>query len=431
MATTIEIVPIAPFSDGQGEGRKIGRSGLGKRTSKLLKSKYLKDNLGAMSRVALARYVMSRLETPPDYTRYPELQDVYPERLDRLRGLAKGAGCSLEEAAVADYVAFKEEIDRWWHSLQLQREPGRGPHCSGVMIVGPDGVIGGQSAESGPPPMPRGYKPKTPGPCNGRGPQTRAVAFGGPIRTLRPVYPRKLVLRKPRTGYIASWGTTNEKGLGGVSGNSNSTWLDEPIEDTWPIGQVPLLRFAANVQDLVDLWTRYTLHNWGRGSSLFGDIHGDAVAVEKSFRRVDFRRINGGQAIWTTEGYFHCPQMNAFQRQKRLEYVEKKGVGLGAGDLQYANDCQVRFTRLAELCSQPWGYGYDHIRRVLTDHAPFPRAVCRHGGPDTAPYDNSVTMGSGFSDLTHNRSFSRGWIPWKKFPCEMPEKVTQYPARPA
>ena len=30
-------------------------------------------------------------------------------------------------------------------------------------------------------------------------------------------------------------------------------------------------------------------------------------------------------------------------------------------------------------------------------------------------------------DLTHSRAFSRGWIPWKKLPCEMPWTVTQYP----
>ena len=105
-------------------------------------------------------------------------------------------------------------------------------------------------------------------------------------------------------------------------------------------------------------------------------------------------------------------------------------LGFGSGDLQYATDCHVRFTHLGELCNQPWGHGYEHIRRVLTDHATFPRAVCRHGGPDTDPYDISVTMASGFVDFTHNRSFWRAWVPWKKFPCQVPEEVTQYPARP-
>ncbi|HVF10579.1 MAG TPA: hypothetical protein VNA16_07245, partial [Abditibacteriaceae bacterium] len=68
--------------------------------------------------------------------------------------------------------------------------------------------------------------------------------------------------------------------------------------------------------------------------------------------------------------------------------------------------------------------------QVLTNHAPFPRAICRHGGPDTAPYDKSVTQKSWFHDLTHNRSYTRDWIPWKKFPCEVPETVKQFPARP-
>jgi hypothetical protein len=90
----------------------------------------------------------------------------------------------------------------------------------------------------------------------------------------------------------------------------------------------------------------------------------------------------------------------------------------------------VRFTRLAELVHENWGRGYEHMRRVLTDHATFPRAVCRHMGPDTAPYDRSMTQQQNWVDLTHNRAFVRKWIPWKKFCCEVPEEMTQYPARP-
>ena len=39
-------------------------------------------------------------------------------------------------------------------------------------------------------------------------------------------------------------------------------------------------------------------------------------------------------------------------------------------------------------------------------------------------------MMSGFRDLTHNRTFEREWVPWKRFPCQVPEQVTQYPPRP-
>ena len=159
-------------------------------------------------------------------------------------------------------------------------------------------------------------------------------------------------------------------------------------------------------------------------------LTGDAVAIEKSFRRIGVRPLGPSGTLWVTEGHFESPAMFAYIRAKRLAYIEQMGRDLGAGDMQYATDCHVRFTHLAELCHQPWGQGHEHMRRVLTDHAPFPRAICRHGGPDTAPYDQSITMDSWFSDLTHNCSYHRHWVPWKKFCCEVPEKVTQYPARP-
>ena len=192
---------------------------------------------------------------------------------------------------------------------------------------------------------------------------------------------------------------------------------------------MPLLRFAGSARELGALYQRYNLHNWTRANQIWADATGDAVAVEKCFRRIGLRWIGADRALWVTEGHFDSPEMFAYARAKRLEYIRQTGKHLGADDMQYATDCHVRFTRLAELCHLPLGRGYQHIRRVLTDHAPFPRAVCRHSGPDTAPYDTSVTMWSGFGDLTHNRSYSRGWIPWKKFPCEVPETVVQYPAR--
>jgi len=411
--STIEIIPIIPFEDGVAEGRQLGRAQLLRRTAELLEDKYLKPTLGEMSRAEVAQYVMSRLEAPPDYGAYPELEDIYPERLDFLRGLAQGAECTLKEAAVYHYAAYRQYIEAFWWSLQAQPEPG---HCSGVMFDGPDGVIGGQSAESGPPPKPEDYRFRPPRPYAG-------------LKQLKTKFP-KLTLRKPRTGYIESWGVGNEKGVAQFCGVSASVLMDEHIEDTWPVNDVPLLRFAGTVREFATLYQRYSLHNWTRSNQIWADVSGDAVAVEKCFRRIGLRFIGDDRTLWVTEGHYDTPEMFAYMRAKRLEFLEKAGRHLGAGDMQYATDCHVRFTRLAELCHEPWDRGYEHIRRVLTDHAPFPRAVCRHGGPDTAPYDESVTMGSGFSDLTHNRSFSRGWIPWKKFPCQVAEKVTQYPERP-
>jgi len=413
VSDSIEIIPDRPLEEGVKAGKKLGQKRIQQGIGSLLKDKHLKDSLGAMSRGNLAAYVKARLEAPPDTHRYPELEDIYPERVDFLRGLARGAECSLIDAAVHDYVTYRQMIEYWYWAYQLQRGPG---HCTGVVLIGPDGVLGAHGAETAPAvPRPKGYHHRPPKPYAG-------------LRQSPTKHP-KLVLRKPRTGYIQGWGTTNEKGVGGCAGTSCSTWLDEPIEDTWPIKDVPLLRFAASIEHLPVLFRRYCLFNWGRGSSIFADTSGNAAVFERSYRRVGVRMLEGS-VLWCTEGHFETPEMQSYLREKRLAYVEKAGKHLGAEDLRYAADCGVRFTHIGELCHQPWGRGYEHIRRILTDHATFPRATCRHGGPDTDPYDQSVTQVSTFVDLTHNRRLTRVWDPWKRFPCQMPEEVLQYPARP-
>ncbi|MCE9589920.1 MAG: hypothetical protein K8S99_05290 [Planctomycetes bacterium] len=401
----IEIVPIIPFDDGVAEGKKIGAAGVKKQTAAALKSVELRDTLGAMSRRALEAYVASRLETPPDYARYPELADIYPERVDRLHGVARGAGCTLLEAAVMEYVKYKAMITRWDRNynppigVDVPRPQDQG--CSGALMVGPDGVLASHSADSLPlSPMPRGYRWRKPGPW--KRPRQKWST---------PARPYKLF--KPRTGYIEQWGAGNEKGVGCFAGVSCWCWLDEPIEDTWPICNFPILRFASNIGQVVELYTRYTLFNWSGASQVWADVSGDGVIAEKSFRRVAFRRMDKSGVLWCTEGHFQTEEMGAYIRHKRLAYLERVGKHLGAGDMQYYTDSAVRFTHMGEICHMPWGRGYDHMRKLLSDHATFPRAVCRHGGPDTDPYDQTVTMAQSWSDLTNNRTFGRGWVPWK------------------
>lgn len=413
MNSQIEIVPIVPFDDGVEAGRRTSDKKLRSETRQTLRHKYLKDTLGAMGEAELRIYVMNRLQTPPDYSRYPELEDIYPERVDYLHGFAEGAGCDLATAATHQYVKYRLEIDSWWNSVQFELGPG---HCSGAFMVGPDGVLGGQSVESAPPPKPHGYRPRPP----------------KPYRGLKQIHgkPEQWVLRRPRTGYIEEWGFGNEKGVACFAGNSCSTHMDDPIEDTWPVNDFPLLRFATTTRHLEELYQRYTLHVWGRASQIWGDASGDGVVVEKSFRRVGFRRLNGGHALWCSEGHFESPEMNAFITSRRRLYFERTGRHLGCPDQQYFTDAHVRFTHMADLCHRDWGRGLEHVRRILTDHATFPRAICRHGGPDTAFYDTSVTLKSFILDVTHNRSYSRSWVPWKKFCCEVSEEVVQAPARP-
>ena len=409
----IEIMPIIPFDDGLAAGKATGATAVRTGIDALMQDRYLRDTFGQMSRAELYRQVMARLETPPDYGRYPELADIYPEALEALRGFAQGAECTLEEAATLDYLRYKQNIEAWHDGLQPHPEE----HCSGILLIGPDGVLGGKSHETVVEPKPPNYRWRKPQP------------YGG-LKQRKTQTPA-LVLRKPRTGYIEEWGTTNEYGVGCLASVSCSTWLDDPIEDTWPIKGFPVLRFAQTAAQAAELFNRYTLYIWGRASQVWADISGDGFILEKSFRRAGIRRVGRDGVLWCTEGHFEHPEMFAFIRERRVKYLELMGRHAGVGDMQYAADCNVRFTHMGELCHEAWGKGYEHMRRILTDHAPFPRAVCRHNGPDTDPYDVTVTNSSHFMDITHNRVYARAWIPWEKFPCQMPEEVEQFPLRPA
>lgn len=418
----VEIIPIIPFNDGVAEGKKLGKTGVKKATDRALKSAELRHTLGAMSRASLEAYVKAKLETPPNYTRYPELADIYPERVEYIRGLAQGAGCSVIEAAVMSYTVYRQNIDSWTARYNppvgVDVPTPQSEGCSGILMTGPEGVLAAHSAESLPlEPMPKNYRWRKPAPF--RRPKQNWHKWKGSYK----VY-------KPRTGYIEQWGAGNEKGMGCFAGTSCWCWLDEPIEDTWPICSVPLSRFASNIQQLIELFTRYTLFNWSGASQVWADVTGDGVIVEKSFRRIAFRRMDKTGLLWCTEGHFQSEEMGNYIRLKRLAYLERVGKHLGAEDMQYYTDSAVRFTHIGELCHKPWGRGYEHMQRMLSDTSTFPRGICRNGGPDTDSYDTTVTMLQSWNDLTHNRSFGRTWLPWKKFCNEVPESAAQHPPRP-
>ncbi|MAE60048.1 MAG: hypothetical protein CMJ49_01700 [Planctomycetaceae bacterium] len=397
-----QIIDECPFDDGVAAGRALGREALAGQTREWLDDPLLCDDLGAMSEAALARRIVGRLETEPDDGSRPELAEVYPDRVDYVRGVAEGAGCTIEQAALHDYVQYVRGIR---DATAMMRPPLDGGGCSGAFMVGPDGVLTGQNIDSGAQHRPPDF----------------GVTESGPV---------ELTLKRPRSGYICDWGLTNEVGLAAVgAGGSVGTWLDEPVVDVWPYKTIPLTRFARNVGELADLCERYRTFNPGRGTGVWADVTGAAVVVEESHRRVGIAHVEDDVA-WATEGNFQTDSMSAYIRERRLAYVKSRGRHLGANDLQYATDCAVRYCHLGELTHRDLGRGMDHMRAVLTDHAPFPRAVCRHGGPDTDEYDQTITLQSTVRNLTTNRAYARMFVPGKKFCCEVPEVVMEYPPRP-
>lgn len=426
-----EIIHENPFEDGAARGRQLGKAAVLAAIDALLRDPVFAATFAQMDRAGLARHATERLETNPDFQRYPELADLHPERVEAVHGFSAGAGCALQEAAVHQYLTYKHWTITYWQQFQapdsgaLPLPTVTGGHCSHALLIGPDGIIGGQCIDSAPPPKPAGYVHRPTPSC-------------GDWLT-RPVVPFTGTIVKPRTGYIPRWGEgpvgesfwSNEKGLAYLGGGSVGMWLDDPIEDVWPCEYVPLERFAATVDEVVTLAARYTLHNPGKNSLVYADVSGNAVVIEKSLREVDFRFLGDERALWCTEGYYHTPKMATLLNERRAVYLERAGLHPGSPDMQYFTDCVVRYTRLAELCHEEWGFGYLHLNRILTDHAPFPRALCRHNGPDTAPYDTTVTLQSWIHNVTHNLSFTRRWMPWGQFCCAIPWTVTQRPPYPA
>jgi hypothetical protein len=318
MKIPIQIVPDDPFEQGVDEGRPLAGSALREQIATLRADPLLAPTLGQTDEAQIKRLVRQRLETPPDDGQFPELAVLFPEAVERVRGKAQGAGAALDDAALQDYLAYRRHQLFWWAQYQAP-PPEDAPlteGCTGVIVAAGDGEIYlGKNLDSVP-----GF--------------TQSPAA------------RTHVVKKPRSGYT-QFPLISEAGIAHSGGASVSTWLDEPMEDVWPFTKAfPVERFASTVDELADLYRRYTLYIPGRGSNAFVDRHGNMISVDKSYRRVGISRWMGG-AAWHTEGYFHSPEMSAFLAERRRTFAERFGITPGSYHNQYYADCAVRFTNLA------------------------------------------------------------------------------------
>lgn len=365
---------------------------------------------------AFAGWALERLEARPDFQTFPELRGLHSDRVLHLRGLAEGGGVTRAEAALYSYLHFRHEIEALWNSLQIGSHPPLARACSAMIFSGSGVILGAHNADSVPEP------PMLPPPGN-----------VGPVRfrvhPQRRSTPRRMELTRPRTGYIERWGVTNEKGVLILPGLSCNTWLDEPIEDTWPVHQVPVLRFARSARHAAQLWQRYNRHQYRAGTFLILDRAGGAVAVEKTFRRIGLRFPDPRGYLCATDGHFEEPDMHAYRFGRTADYVRRTGLGSGSIDMQYLADCHARYTRLCELGGQTVNRTVKTLAALMSDHAPFPRNLCRHAD-QPGGYDQTVTMQQWIVDLAADRAYHRAWVPGRAFCCRQPWKRSAILSRP-
>ena len=232
-----------------------------------------------------------------------------------------------------------------------------------------------------------------------------------------------VTVNKPRTGY-APLPVVSEGGIAGSGGASVGIWMDEPQEDVWPYKGFPITRFAGSVAEVADLYQRYTLYLPGRGADAFVDAKGDAISVDKSFRRVGISKARDG-LIWYTEGHFQSENMKQFLAERRDMFARRHGITLGSYHNQYYADCAVRFTNMGRLAELPLGRDYTHVRTIPEDHSPFPRGLCRHNGPDQAEYDESIALVSRCIDYGRRIMYER-YATAERFCCEQPDMVFEF-----
>lgn len=394
MRVPVYIVDENPHEDGVLLGKALGPGRLRAETSALLNDELLQPTLGQTSDRELQTLLHGRLESAPDTTKYPELAELFPELVERLRGKAKGAGVSLAEVALHEYLGYRRNQIFWWRQFQAPppEEIGLTDGCSGVVVVG-DEIWLGKNVDSLP-----SYPP--------------------------PRNLDKVIVKKPRTGY-ACLPVRSEAGIANSGGASVSTWLDDEPADVWPfIDPFPITRYAATVKEVSELYTRYADYLPNRQSVCFVDKNGDSISVDNSFRRNGVSPGRDGLA-WHTEGYFRNPEMKAFLAAKRDEFSRRFDISPASYHNAYYADCVVRFTNLGRLLELPGDRGYAHIRRALEDHSPFPRALCRHDSPDRPSYDKTITNVSRAVDYKNRTMYERYATPDRPC-CEQTDVVTEY-----
>lgn len=286
------------LADAYREGRSLGRvqmeGGMGgtqavePRGESLRKTAAWKSAMIGLDGPELTRRVVAfhaeRMAAVPDLQRYPELEIVRAELLERYRGMA-AAGMSPELIALHESMGF-------WFSYRCRRETGRVPH-------------GGRL-----PPEQRERCRVVFAPETDQGP-IHFKNVDDPLHTWRPMREDLATVPDPFTPLF-------------FDGTGSGLHIDDEPPEIFPANAVTLARrYCETVTEAEELLSRYN-YFWGSANLLIHDREGRAVAFDKASRcRFVVRRPGPNGVIYINGMSSFDPDYQAFIESRRTQYLRE------------------------------------------------------------------------------------------------------------
>lgn len=274
------------------------------------------------------------------------IAEYCPRQMERMRGIALGAGVSLDTVL----IALSTEI---MHT--------RVDHYIGACSAA---AVRGRASVSASPIIAKNYDST---------PQFENAQIARISRPADAFHSIDITL-----GFMAgSHEGVNEKGLAISYNNGHS--LGNPPSKLVPISllaQEALERCESTEQAVV-----YFENSPRAGSALLmiADANGDVAGLELSAGNSGIRRPDGDRIAHTN--HYHLPHMVAIDIPHEACYSDKMPEQLRG--LRVRESSELRYERLARLLSETTSFSEEALIRIMSDHGekgdPNDNTICRHG----------------------------------------------------
>ena len=269
----------------------------------------------------------------------PGLQQYAPPMLDRLKGIATGAGATVRS------LALMNALEAWLSQVQGRITVAPLGACSAL-------AIRGSRSRDGEPIVARNFD---------------YLPLAQPFYTFRESRPRNGwrsldFLVAPQAGTIDG---VNEPGL---CLTLNYAFLTDPARPA-PLITMAIadaLAHCSSVQEAADRIARQP--RWGAGIIMLADASGDLAALELSNTRSALRRPAAGKDWLAFTNVCHCPETRAIQVPEIATFSDRAPQPLqGRPVLQWHSD---RASRIEQLLHHLRILGNDDLAAIMADHGP-------------------------------------------------------------
>jgi hypothetical protein len=304
-----------------------------------------------------------RLQATPDTNRFPEVKNIVDEVFGEREGFLESSG--LSEVHCAYHYSFFHLIWKHINSHHAARYDLESARLQCTDVFFPDGCEGITSSDN---------RDDILYPHN----EASVVNF-------RPAPPPQ----NPAPRWLR----------GGVS---SLILMDEEPEEIFPYDPHPYLpsECRKNIKDII-AWMYERRDFLFPGNQIWADENLNAVAIEKSNRRIGVRFPTHNGAVCITAGGYLDPELSAFKQERLKRVAEAIGVTPeNCFDVIFSNACDARYRRLLELtnaeASRPGGATLWGAFNIVADTAvPFPERICLAGEklePEREPNANWTLM---------------------------------------